>query len=314
MRTAFLLIGAIVIIGLLSSPAYSQGRAPGNLLLTGKNVIDEYSNNHVAVAAFDGKVFVAWTGVNDLHNVNIAYSDDGYTFPKKNVITLNESSGAAPCLTVYGGELCLLWSDGGTGKIHVMFSPHTTSQRRYTLERDETRSTISGFPHKEFLAICWKGEDSASRPNVLLSSDGINFDTSRKKVLESDSSRYHPAGASFAGKMVLAFVGVDQEQRINVRHSSNDGNSWQNAPIMDIFSKSGPSLLVHGDRLIMAYAGTDGKINIVHSADGISFSNKTTFFTEETQHSPTLTTFQDKVYMCWLGIDNRINIAKVEGF
>src|SRR3954454_9149604 len=62
-----------------------------------------------AVASFNGKIYIAWTGTDSGHHLNVESSSDSTYFSNK--VTLPESSIAAPALAVFGGKLYIAWTD-----------------------------------------------------------------------------------------------------------------------------------------------------------------------------------------------------------
>jgi hypothetical protein len=58
--------------------------------------------------------------------------------------------------------------------------------------------------------------------------------------------------------------------------------------------------------LYLAWTGTDNRLNLISSADGVKFDRKITF--DETSNvGPSLAVFNNKLYLGWLGQDNLLN-------
>lgn len=314
-KTLMILLAALLLTGFITAEdADSKPAKRRNLVLTSKNTLNEDSRSHLGMTAFDDKLFIAWTGINDVSNINVAYSKDGFNFERKHRMTLSEASTAAPYLTVYKDELCLLWSDGGTKKINLMYSPHTPDQKKITFNKNETSNTVCGVPYDDYFAIFWRGEDRDHRINMVLSGDGLQFKEVSKTILPNDSTAYHVGGASFKDRLVVAFAGVDRDRRINIRYSDDNGKTWKKGHRLEEFTKSGPYLITHKGLVIMSFVGHNGSPNIMYSKDGIQFVHKKVFPQEETNHTPALAVFRGKVYMAWLGINGKINVARVDGF
>ncbi len=308
----FTIIALTIFIYTGSSKTYGAF-ADEKLTLADQTVLREQSASHIAIASINDRLYIAWTGIDDTSTLNLAYSLDGRNFPDNQKMTLQESSGAAPSLTTYKGELVLLWSNGGTQRIEILHSPQTSKARRYNLGNNETRGTVTGFNFMDSLAVAWRGEDEHNRPNIIISPDGKNFPQNSKKILKEDSSLYHLGGVQFKDMILIAFTGVDQEKRLNLRYSNDQGKTWQKAPRINNFSRSGPSLLVHNNKLIIAFTGINGNLNLIQSTDGLNFNQQTIFRDQESSHSPQLAVFNKKVYITWKGNDSRIRIARIKG-
>jgi hypothetical protein len=69
-----------------------------------------------ALASFNGRLYLAWTGMDDAHSLNVVSSSDGITFGGK--VTLGESSSAGPALTSFKGRLYLAWA--GMENAHIL--------------------------------------------------------------------------------------------------------------------------------------------------------------------------------------------------
>ncbi|MGZ3493054.1 MAG: hypothetical protein ACXU9S_16415, partial [Gemmatimonadaceae bacterium] len=83
-------------------------------LLSSVVTLPEKSSFAPAMAAFDGKLYIAWTGTDPAHHVNVESSSNGLTFGIK--VTLSDTSDAGPALAVSGGSLDIAWT--GTDPHH----------------------------------------------------------------------------------------------------------------------------------------------------------------------------------------------------
>ena len=88
-----------------------------------KVTLPESSNEAPALTSFDGRLYIAWTGADPAHHLNVASSSDGDTFDNK--VTLPDTSDAGPALagSSSGGGLAIAWT--GTDKATI-----STSRRR----------------------------------------------------------------------------------------------------------------------------------------------------------------------------------------
>jgi hypothetical protein len=73
-------------------------------------------------------------------------------------------------------------------------------------------------------------------------------------------------------------------------------------------SGTGPALLSHGGRLWISWAGTDGRLNLMSSADGVTFDHKVVL-DERTSAQPALAVHNGRLAIAWTGGGNKINVA-----
>jgi hypothetical protein len=86
----------------------------------------------------------------------------------------------------------------------------------------------------------------------------------------------------------------------------DSGGQWGPGSPLGEFSYHGPALCQFGDRLYIAWTGTDSaaRLNVMSSADGLKF-DKTTKVTlpESSEYEPALATDGDELYLAWVGTD-----------
>lgn len=73
-------------------------------------------------------------------------------------------------------------------------------------------------------------------------------------------------------------------------------------------SATGPALLSHAGRLWVAWAGSDGRVNLMGSPDGVTFDYKVVL-DERTAAQPSLAVHDGRLALAWTGGGNRINVA-----
>lgn len=75
-----------------------------------------------ALAVFNSKLYMAWTGTDNPNHLNVAYTTDGVNFTAPVIIPNNSSvSWAGPALAVFHGKLYLSWT-GGSSWINIISS------------------------------------------------------------------------------------------------------------------------------------------------------------------------------------------------
>jgi hypothetical protein len=73
-------------------------------------------------------------------------------------------------------------------------------------------------------------------------------------------------------------------------------------------TETGPALLSHGGRLWVAWAGSDRRVNLMSSSDGVTFDHKVTL-SERTSCQPALAVHDGRLVVSWTGGGNKINVA-----
>jgi len=132
----------------------------------------------VALADFQGPLYLAWVGTDANHTLNIAVSTDGITFGHSIQPFGRGNSDSAPALTVFDGKLWMAWT--GTDANHTLnlassANGTTWTQATQPLGRNNspTGPAISGFNGRLYYG--WMGTDSKGSVNLASSSDGVNF-------------------------------------------------------------------------------------------------------------------------------------------
>jgi hypothetical protein len=147
----------------------------------GKTFHDRYrlsveSNETPALAVFNGRLYIAWTGregvFNDDRFVNIMSTSNGVNWGNKVTLPELTHSETGPALAAFDGQLYVAW----TGKDHhlnVESSSNGVSWgNKVTLpETSQEDPGLASFNGRLFIG--WKGTDD--RPNVESSSDGVAF-------------------------------------------------------------------------------------------------------------------------------------------
>jgi hypothetical protein len=75
-------------------------------------------------------------------------------------------------------------------------------------------------------------------------------------------------------------------------------------------TETGSALVSHTGRLWVAWVGTDRRINLMSSADGVTFDQKVVL-DERSSAQPALTVHGGRLVLSWTGGGNKINVATV---
>lgn len=135
-----------------------------------KVVLDEATKNAPTLADYDGRYYVAWTGLNE-GDIYTMRSRDGVDWTTK--IKLDERSSAAPSLAVYNERLYLGWVGLSEGDIYVMSTTDGVDWRNKIRTGERTPESIKLCGgHK--LAIGFQGQEKGTI-YCLMTRDGIDF-------------------------------------------------------------------------------------------------------------------------------------------
>ena len=179
-----------------------------------------------ALAVFNGRLYLAWTGNNKAHDVNVASSSNGVNFG--NVVTLPESSIDGPALTAFDGRLYIAWT-GTNHQLNVESSSNGVNfGNKVTLpESSYAAPALTEFQERSGgtdLEIAWIGVDKDHHLNLESSSNGVNFGnkvTLPETSIAAALSTFKPGPAltSLGGRLYIAWKGTDKH--LNTEWSSN---------------------------------------------------------------------------------------------
>jgi hypothetical protein len=208
----------------------------------------------------NGRTFIAWTGTDSAHSLNVMSTQDGTLHNWSNKHTLKEQSNHGPALQMFNGRLFLAWT-GTDNRLNVMSSADlgATWQNKRTLnETSPTEPALAIFNAK--LILLWNGTDSPSHLNFIESSDGgltwIN------KVTIGNTSDHHPAMAVGADHVPYFCWAGSGNELLNLLHSeTGNTNGFQVTPnYKRTFRDSainGPCLCEFKEHMFIGWTGTD---------------------------------------------------------
>jgi hypothetical protein len=125
-----------------------------------------------------------------------------------------------------------------------------------------------------------------------------------------DTSNAAPALVEFRGRTLLVWSS-SFDGALNVAAVVKGPSGYQLQSKVRLGVAITPSLTpaatVFNGRLYLAWTGTDGRLNVICSADGAHFTNKVTL--GDTSHTgPTLAAFNGRLYLGWTGTDGHLNV------
>jgi hypothetical protein len=219
-------------------------------------------------APSNGRTFIAWTGTDSAHSLNVMSSQDATLHNWGNKHTLNEQSNHGPALQIFNGRIFLAWT-GTDNRLNIMSSGDlgATWQNKRTLnETSPTEPALAVFNGK--VILMWNGTDTANRLNFIESSDGgLTWDN---KVTLGDTSGHHPAMAVGVDHVPYFCWAGSGNALLNLLHSeSGNTNDFLASPnykrtFYDT-AANGPCLCEFKGKMFVGWTGTDSK-NLVNVA------------------------------------------------
>jgi len=202
-------------------------------------VLQFTSDHSPALAAFNGRLYLAWKG-ND--NLNVSSSTDGQNWDPQ--IMFDEFTPHGPALASFNGRLYIGWT--GTDEfalLNVMSTDDGVNWGNKVTIREDSQygPALCAFDGK--LYIAWTGVDELSLVNLLSSSDGTTWGG---KVTLRENSIASPAlaavqdpgaDAPFQNVLYLSWTGTDNPNHLNLL-SSIDGANF------------GDKMILNADRLV----------------------------------------------------------------
>ncbi len=258
-----------------------------------------------ALAAFDGKLYVAWKGKDTDQRLFVSSSADGVNWSAQ-VQAPSGSTSTSPALAAFDGKLYVAWKGKDTDqRLFVSSSAdgvNWSAQVQAPSGSTSTSPALAAFDGK--LYVAWKGKDTDQRLFVSSSADGVNW--SAQVQAPSGSTSTSPALAAFNGKLYAAWKGANTDQSLYLSASA-DGVNWSaqvQAPSGS--TSTSPALAAFNGKLYAAWKGkdTDQSLYLSASADGVNWSPQAQAPHGHTSTSPALAAFNARLYAAWKGEDN----------
>jgi hypothetical protein len=236
--------------------------------------LPERSNLSPSVAAFGGRLYLAWTGLDG--RINVESSADGVHFSNK--VTLGEFSGSSPALAVFDGRLDLAWT-AFDGRINLASSADGVRfGNKVTLNQTSFKPVVIAKIHTQMemapalatfdgrLWLAWTGSDPQHHLNTMSSADGINFNQLATYVATSEDGPalavQHGASAGQPDRLFLGWTGVGNKL-LNVMSTTIDAPGFFNPTTLGQTASNGIALNSPAPgTLDIAWAGTDVRYHI----------------------------------------------------
>ena len=288
--------------------------------LVAKRILGDTSTRGPALSSHLGRLFLAWKGAGN-DNLNLMFSgDDGATFVGK--VTVPDASTHAPALASGPQGLWVAWKGSGNDQLNVARAQLVgNTAGAFGIEPKLGDKTVLGHTspvgpalavHQNERVLSWKG---LGNDNLNVMRGGTSGPFGGPSITYQDFSDRTPALAVHAGRLFLAWKGSGN-QNLNVAvapvGTTGMGTSVVDKRILGDTSEQGPALASHGGLLWLAWKGAgNDNLNVMTSADGLTFGGKTTF-ADASDSQPALASHRGRLFMAWKGSGNQnLNVAEV---
>jgi hypothetical protein len=239
----------------LASPATEQ---PNDIMAT-----------KPALAAFNGKLYVAFQGVNVQNDLYAASSSTGNNFPTATQYT-NLQSSSAPALAAFNNKLFMAFRGLNVDNDFYITSSQTgdnfPTATRYTNIQMGGAPALATFNSQ--LCAAFQANDPSNHLHVTCSSDGVTWPTAPE--ISNVWTGSDPAMASFNGKLYIAYRANDSSNNVWIA-SSSDGVNFSNQMLgQTMGGSSSPALVVSNCTLYLIYGANDqnNEMMVMSSPDG----------------------------------------------
>jgi len=173
-RVALPLLLALLALGFVG---LSTGLASSSAPLRPATVSSQQADSAPAMMAFNGTVYVGWTGRNAAHNLNLmTYNPTSKVFGPAQVLTDTTLPGQGPSLANFHGNLYVAWM-GNDHRLNVgrydPTNPSVLAEKVTLREYSNNAPSLAAFQGRLYLS--WRGLDG--HLNIISSADASTFTT-----------------------------------------------------------------------------------------------------------------------------------------
>jgi len=236
-----------------------------------KKTLSEKSPSAPALAFFNKRWYVAWRGTDN--RLHVMSSSDGKSWGSK--VILSETSPSSPALAVFNGHLYLAWRGTGNNQLNWLRSTNGTSwgNKVTSSAAAASQKTLSGPAMVGFngrLWISWRAAGALYVPANTLCATFSNNGTEiiiptciHYYTTESRPALYFRGNKAFlswqrAGNRRLSLVPM--LSLINREEVYSEDANLYTSPETSI---DGPALSAINGKLLWAWTGTDGRLNLM---------------------------------------------------
>ncbi len=305
-RIALPLLIALLASGFIGvSPGAARSSAPQRPL----TVSSQKADSAPALTAYNGTLYVGWTGRNTAHNLNLmTYNTASKTFGSVRVLTDTTPPGSGPSLAVFNGNLYVSWR-GTDNRLNVgRYNPAdpTHLANKVTLrEYSNQAPAIAAFGGRLYLS--WRGMDG--HLNLISSADARTFNT---KVTYGAVVRTSPSLVAASGYLFVGWEDMSASSSIVIGRY----NPSQPSTLSAVVTLASTSQLPVG---LAPVGGSDPYVNVawrtagdahvrLATFEGGQYLHNPVYTTQTTLYSPALALLGGTSYMSWTGTDSAQSI------
>jgi hypothetical protein len=209
-----------------------------------QSICHEYSNNSPALASFNGRLYMAFTGTNKSIYV-LSSANETILFDRK--IKLDETSVHSPALTVFQNKLYLAFT-GENQSLYILSSTDGNKFSSHTKLDNTSKAAPSLTVFQNSLYMAFIGSDNDGFLNLWSSTNGINFD--QQIIFRDKKSAISPTITTFGDSLYMAFIGLDRG--VTIASSTDAKNSWQ-YEALPMVSDTSTALIAFGNTLYFSF-------------------------------------------------------------
>ena len=283
----------------------STGLASSSAPLRPATVSSQQADSAPAMMAFNGTVYVGWTGRNAAHNLNLmTYKPSSKVFGPAQVLTDTTLPGQGPSLANFNGNLYVAWM-GNDHRLNVgrydPTNPSVLAEKVTLREYSNNAPSLAAFQGRLYLS--WRGLDG--HLNIISSADASTFST---KVTYGVVVRTSPS--SVAKNMVLFVAWEDMSASSHIVFARYD--PAQPSDLQEVVTVASTSQLpvslapagVASPSVVVAWrTATDAHVRTA-IFEGGPFLHNPVYTAETTNYGPALYS----PYMSWTGTNAAQNI------
>jgi peptidoglycan/xylan/chitin deacetylase (PgdA/CDA1 family) len=311
-RVALPLLAALLVLLVADAHPAAAGSSAPLRPATPATVSRQQADAAPALIAYNGTLYVGWTGRNTGHNLNLmTYNPASQSFGPAVVLTDATQPGSGLGLAVYNGNLYVAWRGGDNHLNVARYNPATPTHlaNKVTL-RDSSNQAPSIAVYNGSLYLSWRGMDG--HLNLLSSADASTFGS---KVVYGAVTASSPALVVANGYLFVSWVDAASSSLKIGRYTPASPGTMSAVVTLAATSQRPVGLApaaVANPYVSVAWRIANAHINLGIYKGSSSLSNAVTTV-QSTPYGPALALFSGSAYISWVGTDSAqsVNVSAV---
>jgi hypothetical protein len=306
----------LLILGLVAATLgiFQAAQAAGPL-----TTLSQTSVQGAALAVFNGRLYMAWTGTDNPNHLNVAYTTDGVNFTAPVVIPNNSSvAWAGPGLTVFNGKLYLSWTGGSSFVNYISSSDGVTwSNKVLTAWKAQASTALTVNSAGTVMYLAFADLSSQHLTQVYNTSDGVNWGPFATENYQGRGSPFSPAILGTPSGLDVGFASFPTSGSFNpcpwncivlngVELVPGPLNPGTSAP--GTTGTAGPGLGYFNSVLYIAwngaFSGAQGTTPHIWIASSTTYPMPYFDTLQACIGNPALISYSGHLYMVWTGSDS----------